>query len=130
MNADVTALEADIEPEPLLYKFVDRKKFAKAAEEWSRSIERLNRFEDEFLLVDNPPLEKVVQHKKAVEHVMLVGQLFTLVSQHPEFDDSETAGMISATHDVLRDKLRMFHNPNPMRKEVAEQLLKEVFPGA
>jgi hypothetical protein len=130
MNADVIASAADIEPEPLLYKFVDRKEFAKAAEEWSRSIERLNRFEDEFLLVDNPPLEKVVQHKKAVEHVMLVGQLFTFVSQHPEFDDSETSGMISATHDILRDKLRMFHNPNPMRKEVAEQLLKEVFPGA
>jgi len=130
MSTDALTFDADIDPEPLLYKFVDREKFAKAAEDWSRSIERLNRFEDEYLLVNEPPADKLAQHKKMVERLMLIGQLFTLVTQYPEFDDSETAGMVSATHDVLRDKLRMFHNPHPMRKEAADQLLREVFPGS
>ena len=100
--------------------------FSKAAEEWSRCINVLNRWEEEHLLVDQPSPEKLAQHKKIVERLMFFGQLCVFIGSHPEFDDPDSAGMVFAKQQVLRDKLRMFHNP--MTQEEADRILKEVFP--
>jgi hypothetical protein len=52
--------------------------------EWSRSINRLNRFEEEYLLVDSPDPLKLAQHRKRVERLMFFGQLCAIVAAHPE----------------------------------------------
>lgn len=53
--------------------------------------------------------ERLERHRKTVERLIFFGQLFMLVASHPDFDDSETAEMIRANLEVLRDKLRMYH---------------------
>jgi hypothetical protein len=101
--------------------------FPAAAEEWSRCIANVNRWEEDHLLSGREPSpEDLAKHRKIVERLMYFGQLCSLVASHPEFGDEETAQMVSATQRVLRDKLRMFHHPMP--KEEAERILKEVFP--
>ena len=119
-------LDVPLDSESLFQSLVERLQFSTAAEEWSRCINSLNRWEEEHLLVDNPPREKLAQHKQIVERLMFFGQLCAFISSHPEFDDSDTAGMVFATQQVLRDKLRMFHNP--MSQQDADRILQEVFP--
>ena len=116
----------EIESDSLLQMLVDQLQFSKAVEGWSRCINSLNRWEDTHLLADDPPAEKLVRHRKIVERLMFFGQMCALITSHPDFDDSETAGMVFATQQVLRDKLRMFHHP--MSKDQADRILQEVFP--
>jgi hypothetical protein len=97
------------------------------AKEWSGCIRDLNRWEDQHLLSsESPPPEKLEEHKKMVERLLFFGQIFAFSTSHPELADAETAGMVFATQQVLRDKLQMFHNP--MSEEDADKLLQEVFP--
>src|SRR6266487_4074166 len=85
---------------------------ASAAEEWSRCISDLNRWEEKHLLsTDRPPAAKLAEHKQTVDRLLFLGQLFAFATSHPEFADADTAGMVFATQQVLRDKLQMFHNP-------------------
>jgi hypothetical protein len=103
--------------------------FPAAAEEWSRSINNLNRWEDVHLLSDKEPSpQALAKHRKIVERLMYFGQLCAFVASHPDFGDEETAAMVTASQAVLRHKLRMFHHPNPMSKEEADKILAEVFP--
>src|SRR5258705_6653868 len=120
------ALVLDLESESLFNFMVERLHFPEAAEQWSASLKDLNRWENEHLLVDKPAPERLAQHKKIVERLMFFGQICAQVTSHPDFDDSETAEMVFATQQVLRDKLRMFNNP--MSQEDADRILKEVFP--
>ena len=100
---------------------------ASAAKEWSQCIRDLNRWEDEHLLsVDQPPPEKLAEHKRLVERLLFFGQWFAFATSHPEFADGQTAGIVFATQQVLRDKLLMFHHP--MSEAEANQFLQEVFP--
>jgi len=122
MNASPSTLDAESRP-GLFERLVSE--FPAAVEEWSRSVNRLNRWEDEHLLVENPPPEKLAHHRKVIERLMFFGQLCALGASHPEFGDAETAGMVTATQEVLRHKLRMFHHPMP--REKAEAILREVF---
>ena len=100
--------------------------FPASAEEWSRSVNRLNRWEEEHLLVDNPSPEQLAAHRRRVDRLLFFGQLCAIVAAHPDFGDFKTAEMVAATQEVLRNKLLMFHHPMPAQQ--AEQLLKEVFP--
>jgi len=119
-------LAVPLDSDLLFQSLVERLQFSNAAEEWSRCINILNRWEEEHLLVDHPAPEKLAQHKKIVERLMFFGQPCAFISSHPEFDDSDTAGMVFATQQILRDKLRMFHNP--ISQEEADRILQEVFP--
>lgn len=124
MNSTMPTL--DLDSDSLFQNLVERFNFAEAAKEWSRCRQRLTAWEAEHLLVDNPPIEKLERHRKSVERLMFFGQLFMLVASHPDFDDAETAEMIRANMEALRDKLRMYHSS--MRREQADMILKEVFP--
>src|SRR6266550_1472673 len=98
--------------------------FPSAAEEWSRCIDNVNRWEESHLLSgEEPSSEALAKQRKIVDRLMYFGQLCALVASHPEFGDTETAQMVNATQRVLRDKLRMFHHPMP--KEEVERILKE-----
>ena len=122
MESTVVRVEDENHPNLLEWLLSD---FPANAEEWSRRVNRLNRFEEEYLLVDNPDPRKLAQHRKRVERLMFFGQLCAIVAAHPEFGDADTAQMVTATQEVLRNKLRMFHQP--MAPEQAEAILKEVF---
>jgi hypothetical protein len=121
-----TTLTLDLDSDSLFQNLVKQFNFAESAREWSRCRQRLTAWEDEHLLVDNPPPEKLERHRKTVERLIFFGQLFMLVASHPDFDDLETAEIIRATMEALRDKLRMYHNS--MTREQADRILKEVFP--
>ena len=123
----VKPFEVPIDSDSLFQMLLDRLRFAKAAEEWSRCVSDLSSWEGEHLLVDSPPPERVAQHKKVLERLMLFGQLCAFIASYPEFDDVETAEMIHATQLVLKDKLRMWHGPR-MSEAAAQSILKEVFP--
>jgi len=58
--------------------------------------------------------------------LMFFGQRFMLVASHPDSEDLETAEMIRANMEALRDKLRMYHSS--MSREQADRILEEVFP--
>jgi len=122
---NTAALPFDSETRPGVWETVINE-FPASAEEWSRSVNRLNRWEEEHLLVDEPSAEKLAWHRKRIERLMFFGQLCALVATHPELGDTQTAEIVMATQEVLRNKLRMFHQP--MAPDAAEGLLKEVFP--
>jgi hypothetical protein len=125
MFRDAATYELD-DPQPTVWEQM-LADLPNSAEEWSRGVNRLNRWEDEHLLgTDHPAAELLLKHRKKVERMMFWGQVFALVAAHPEYCDSETAGMIMATQRTLWDKLRMFHQPMP--KEEAERILREAFP--
>ena len=129
MNTAELGLDVEAQSESLFQGLVKRLQFAKSVEEWSRSINSLNRWEDEHLLVDNPSPERLAQHKKILDRLMTFGQFCALVTSCPEFTDSDTANMVFATQQILRDKLRIFHHPVTGEEGARlEQLLKEVFP--
>src|SRR5438874_13793179 len=96
----------EIESDSLLRTLMDQIQLSRAVERWSRCINSLNRWEDAHLSDDSPPEEMLARHKKIIERLMFFGQMAALVTSHPDFDDSETAGMVFATQQVLRDKLR------------------------
>ncbi len=124
MESDTFTL--DLDSDTLFQTLVKRFGFAESARQWSRCRQRLTAWEDEQLLVPNPSAERLERHRKTVERLIFFGQLFMLVASHPDFDDSETAEMIRANLEVLRDKLRMYHRS--MSREQADLILREVFP--
>ncbi len=126
MSLTAIGPDLDLEPNALFRQLVGRFRFAEAARDWCRCRQALTRWEDQNLLVDNPPPQKLAQHRRMVEQLMFFGQLFALVSSHPDFEDTETAEMVEANQHILRDKLRMFHSS--MSREEAERILREVFP--
>src|SRR6266481_2874325 len=68
-------IELDQVPESLRHSLVDLPEFAKSAEEWSRCVSNLSKWEDEHLLVDNPSPTLVAKHRKIVERLIFFGQL-------------------------------------------------------
>lgn len=124
-GVNTVALTFDSEARPGFWERLINE-FPATAAEWSRSVNRLNRWEEEHLLVDQPAPEKLAWHRQRIERLMFFGQLCALVAAHPELGDADTAEMVTATQEVLRNKLRMFHQP--MVPELAEGLLREVFP--
>jgi len=123
VDSFTTTVDID-NPPSLLERFVSD--FPANAGEWSRSVNKLNRWEEEYLLVDDPDMERLAEHRKRVEGLMFMGQLCAIVAAHPILGDAETARMVTATLEVLRNKLQMFHRT--MARERAEAILKEVFP--
>jgi hypothetical protein len=124
MKSNATTL--DLDSDSLFQTLVERFSFAESAREWSRCRQRLTAWEDEHLLGGSPSHEKLERHRRTVERLIFFGQLFTLVASHPDFEDLETAEMIRANMETLRDKLRMYHSS--MSREQADLILKEVFP--
>ncbi len=121
-----TTLTPDLDSDSLFQTLVDRFNFIESARDWSRCRQKLTAWEDEHLLVENPPAEKLERHRRTVERLIFFGQLFMLVASHPDFNDRETAEMVRANMEALRDKLRMYHSS--MSHEQADAVLKEVFP--
>jgi hypothetical protein len=116
----------DLESDSLFQMLVERFNLAQSAREWSRYRQKLTAWEDQNLLVDNPPAELLQRHRRIVERLIFFGQLFMLLASHPDFDDVETAEIIQANLEALRDKLRMYHSS--MTREQADLILKEAFP--
>jgi len=127
MNSPVLTLD-DLESDSLFNRLVERLKFSEAVEAWSRCRQNLTRWEDRHLVVDKPLPEMLERHRNMVERLMFFGQLFAFVASHPEFNDLEMAEMIQANQFILREKYQMFHHPNPMGREEADLILREVFP--
>src|SRR6266581_239543 len=95
-----SALSLDSEDSPTWWDRVVSE-FPAAAEEWSRCIDNVNRWEEDHLLSGREPSpEDLAKHRKIVERLMYFGQLCSLVASHPEFGDEETAQMVSATQRV------------------------------
>ena len=126
MSSAELALDLEHSWESLFQRLLSQFRFTEAAKEWSRWRQALTGWEDEHLLIDNPSPQKLEQHRRILERLMFFGQLFSLIANHPDFDDSETAEMIVANQHILRNKLRIFHSS--MTSERADQILKEVFP--
>ncbi len=100
--------------------------FAQKVEEWSRCRRNLAKWQDENLCLENPPANKLAEHKKMIERLISFGQVFSLATSHPDFPDSELSQQVQANLWVLRDMYQMFHNP--MDPAEADRILKEVFP--
>lgn len=97
-----------------------------AAEDWSRFVSDLARWEDEHLL-DKPTTETLTDHKATVERLMVLGRIFAQVTENAELPDRQTSEMIAATQAVLEDKLKLWHRPR-MNPAESLRILAECFP--
>lgn len=116
-------------PAPDLVGNLERRllaEFALAAEEWSRCIPALSKWEDEHLL-DNPTPELLDEHKTTLQRLLAFGRFISLATDQPTFPDRSTAEMVAATLSVLKDKLGMWHGPGISRKE-ADRIVSACFP--
>lgn len=102
--------------------------FPAAVEEWSRGINNLSEWEAEHLSAENPTRANLALHRKKIERLMFFGQLCAVGAAHPDYGDVETAEIVTASLEVLRNKLRMFHHA--MTREEADKILAEVFPAS
>ena len=100
--------------------------FARAAEEWSRCVPALTKWEDDHLL-DHPTPELLDEHKATLKRLVAFGGFISLATEQPAFPDRSTAEMVAAVQVVLKDKLRMWHGPR-MSREEADRILGACFP--
>lgn len=99
--------------------------FAAAAEEWSELASALTDWEDEHLL-DDPAPEMLNRHKATNLQLINLGKILSAASSHPEFSNPRLSRMISATQQMLQDKLIMWHTELP--EENREQIIRSCFP--
>jgi hypothetical protein len=100
--------------------------FSLAAEEWSRWVTALSRWEDDELL-DQPSPEALDLHRKTIERLLALGRFMSRATEQPDFPDRSTAQMVAATLTMLEDSLRMWHGPR-MSKEESDRILAACFP--
>ena len=67
-----TTLTLDLDSDSLFQALVQRFSFAESTREWSRCRQTLTAWEDEHLLVENPPPEKLERHRKVVERLIFL----------------------------------------------------------
>ena len=125
---DMVARQVDRATQQLDLLDVLADSFHRAIEELSQAKKLLTTWEDEYLL-DNPTPEALAAHKVALEKLISVAELASKATAlNPTFLRPETCEMLEAVKWVLKEKLLTWHNPNPMTREQADKLLKEVFP--
>ena len=84
------------------------RELASEAEEWSECASALTLWEDENLL-DRPAGDLLARHQATVERLLQFGRLLSSVVAQPDFPDKQLAAMVSATQQMLQDKLVMWH---------------------
>ena len=116
---------------PLVPDYVGRleahflRDFADGVEDWSRCINMLTEWEDEFLL-DDPAPEKLAAHKQIVERLLRFGRFIALATGSPDFPDPELAAVVSSTQCCLRDKLALWHG-NTLTGAQGTEILRQCF---
>jgi hypothetical protein len=65
------------------------------------------------------------RHKATVERLLQFGKLLSSVVDQPDFPDKGLAAMVSATQQMLQDKLVMWHGA--MSHEQRENIFAAVF---
>lgn len=123
MTADVISL-------PLVPDFIARlearllRDFAEAANEWSQCVLPLTRWEDDHLL-DAPTSELLDCHRKTLERLLRFGEFLATTSGQAGFPDQQTAAIVTATLQTLRDKLALWHRHTA--PERVTEILQAVF---
>jgi hypothetical protein len=92
-----------------------------AAEEWSECASALTLWEDEHLL-DSPAEDLLARHQATVERLLQFGKLLSSVVESPDFPDKQLAAMVSATQQMLQDKLVMWHGTISQQRRKATLL--------
>jgi hypothetical protein len=93
------------------------RELATEAEEWSECASVLTLWEDQHLL-DSPAENMLRRHQATVERLLQFGKRLSSFVEHPDFPDKNLAAMVSATQQMLRDKLVMWHGTmSPERRE-------------
>ena len=95
-----------------------------AAEEWSECATELTHWEDEHLL-ENPSEELLQRHRATTERLLRFGQQLSLAIGSPDFPDKKLVEMVSATRQMLHNKLTMWHGK--MTIERRNEILQAVF---
>lgn len=78
------------------------------AEDWSTAVQGLHRFQDEKLL-DNPSLENLEAHRRAIELLIAFGSFIANATKEPAFPNRETHTMVETTLQILRDDMALWH---------------------
>src|SRR6266700_1358805 len=94
---------------------------AEQAEDWADCLNALSKWEDENLL-DNPTPQLLDQHRQTLEHLIKVGRILKFATEHPDYPDRETAGMVAATLRVLQDIFNSWHVRPRMGKEESDRI--------
>ena len=95
-----------------------------AAEEWSEWATALTHWEDEHLL-ENPPEELLQRHRATTERLLRFGQQLSLAIGSPDFPDKKLVEMVTATRQMLQNKLTMWQGK--MTSERRDEILRAVF---
>src|SRR2546430_1388195 len=104
-------------PVPDLVGSIEKRLLAElalAAEEWSRCVAALTKWEDDHLL-DRPPPDLLKTHKEALHRLLAFGRSLSLATEQITLPDRSTADMVAATLVALQDKLQMWYQPRLSR---------------
>src|SRR2546426_3185541 len=83
-------------------------------QEWSQCRLELVQWEKRHLCDEQPDPEKLAEHKKAIERLIFLGQIFSFAISHPEFPDAALVENVRIEQWILRELFLTYHNPNPM----------------
>jgi hypothetical protein len=96
------------------------------AKDWSKVVTGLRRFQDAELL-DNPTPEKLKQHERVLTMMIMFGEFISNATKDPNFPDRQTHEMVTATVQILRDDLAIWHG-SQLTSERSKKILADCFP--
>ena len=100
--------------------------FTADAEDWSRLVTGLRRFEDAELL-DEPKEAALKTHRQTLEKLIAFGEFMAMATRQPAFPNRETHQMVEATLQVLRDDLVIWHGEK-LSPERSAEIMDKCFP--
>lgn len=94
--------------------------------EWSDSCGRFLDWERDHLILREPSLKDLAEHKQALRWLLQITRLYHAAVSDPEFPDRSVVKELRGRLLQLESSWRMFYEALP--KEEAQKLLAEVFP--
>jgi hypothetical protein len=100
--------------------------FSADAEDWAANAGHLRQYPWTHF-VENPQAEDLRKHKNTLKLMIAFGELLNLTTSSPVFPDKQIASLVTATLQMLRDDLTMWHG-NDLTDAQAEELMQKCFP--
>lgn len=102
-----------------------RRELRESIEVWGQSVTQLSNWEDDNLL-DNPTGELKATHRRMLDDLIKFGKFLAITTDHPDFPDQTLRATVTATLQVLQDKIPLWHGTASLKE--AEAILTQVFP--
>jgi hypothetical protein len=119
-------IESTQEPGDLVFGVSARflRHFKVQVEDWYEMCCQLSDWEERHL-TDEPTPAGLAQHKRLLDELEAIGRWIAAAARNPDFPDPDTAALVTATLQDLKDRRALWHGG--MNSDRRQEVLREVF---